>query len=218
MFQAPSSLRGRVRLDLPVNFARRLIIPRLPELFAAHPQLELELSSTERRVDLVREGFDCVLRIGTLADSGLAGRRLGSLPVINCASSAYLLKYGTPRTLDDLQQHLLVHYSLSFGADTPGFEYRDGARYREIPMRSIITVNSADSYLSACLAGLGIIQTPRTGTRESLAAGALLEILPDFPGRSMPVSLVHGHARNVPKRVRAVMSWLAQLLAPHLEQ
>jgi len=218
MFQAPSSLRGRVRLDLPVNFARGLIIPRLPELFAAHPQLELELSSTDRRVDLVREGFDCVLRIGTLADSGLAARRLGVLPMINCASPAYLVKYGTPRTLDDLQQHLLVHYSLSFGADAPGFEYRDGARYREMPMRSIVTVNSADSYLGACVAGLGIIQTPRTGMRESLATGALLEILPEFPCRPMPVSLVHGHARNVPKRVRAVMNWLAQLLAPHLEQ
>jgi DNA-binding transcriptional LysR family regulator len=218
MFQAPSSLRGRVRLDLPVNFARGLFIPRLPELFAAHPQLELELSSTDRRVDLVREGFDCVVRIGALADSGLAARRLGVLPMINCASPAYLVKYGTPRTLDDLQQHILVHYSLSFGTDTPGFEYRDGARYREIPMRSIVTVNSADSFLGACVAGLGIIQTPRTGMRESLATGALLEILPEFPCRPMPVSLVHGHARNVPKRVRAVMSWLAQLLAPHLEQ
>lgn len=216
MFQAPSNLRGRVRLDLPINFARNLFIPRLPDLFAAHPQLELELSTTDRRVDLVREGFDCVLRIGVLPDSGLASRRLGTLSLINCASAGYLVRYGTPRSLPDLEQHLLVHYSLAFGADRPTFEYPEGAGYRELPMRSIITVNSADAYMAACAAGLGIIQAPRTGLAASLAAGTLVEILPELCAAPMPVSIVHGHARNVPKRVRAVMSWLAHQLEPHL--
>jgi DNA-binding transcriptional LysR family regulator len=217
MFQQPSSLRGRVRLDLPVNFARNLFIPRLPELFAAHPQLELELSATDRRVDLVREGFDCVLRVGALPDSGLAARRLGTLPMLNCASPGYLVKHGTPRSLVDLQQHLLIHYSLSFGSDAPAFEYHDGRGYRELPMPSLITVNSADAYSGACLAGLGIIQTPRIGMQQSLGSGALVEILPELTAAPMPVSIVHGHARNVPKRVRAVMSWLAQQLEPHLD-
>ena len=216
MFQTPSNLRGRVRLDLPINFARNLFIPHLPELFATHPQLELELSTTDRRVDLVREGFDCVLRIGTLPDSGLASRRLGTLSLINCASPGYLVKYGTPRSLSDLEQHLLVHYSLAFGSGAPTFEYPEGPGYRELPMRSIITVNSADAYMAACAAGLGIIQSPRTGMAASLAAGTLVEILPELRAAPMPVSIVHGHARNVPKRVRAVMSWLAQQLEPHL--
>jgi DNA-binding transcriptional LysR family regulator len=216
MFQVPSNLRGRVRLDLPVNFARTLLIPRLPELFAAHPLLELEVSATDRRVDLVREGFDCVLRIGALPDSHLVSRRLGALRMVNCASPAYLLKYGTPRLLADLEQHLLVHYSLAFGSDPPRFEHPEGNGYGELPMRSIITVNSADSYLAACLAGLGIIQAPRSGLASSLASGALVEVLPEYPCSPMPVSIVHGHARNVPKRVRAVMTWLAQILEPHL--
>lgn len=77
MFQAPSSLRGRVRIDLPVNFARTLFIPRLPEFLVTHPQLEVLMSTTDRRVDLLREGFDCVLRIGSLEDSGLMTRRSG---------------------------------------------------------------------------------------------------------------------------------------------
>lgn len=216
MFQAPSSLRGRVRVDLPVNFARTLVIPRLPEFLAAHPQLEVLMSTTDRRVDLVREGFDCVMRIGALTDSGLVARRLGVLPMINCASPAYLLKYGTPRTIEDLAKHLLVDYSLTFGSDVPSFEYCDGAAYREQPMRSVITVNSADSYLAACVAGLGIIQAPRTGMTESLASGAIAEVLPDLTCQPMPVSLLHGHARNVPKRVRALMTWLTQLLEPPL--
>src|SRR6185369_18047471 len=105
-----------------------------------------------------------------------------------CASPGYLLKYGTPRTLADLEQHLLVHYSLAFGTDTPTFEYPDAGSYRQQAMKSVITVNSADSYLAACQAGLGIIQSPRMGMHHSLASGALVEILREFACQPMPVS------------------------------
>ncbi|HEX4384222.1 MAG TPA: LysR family transcriptional regulator, partial [Myxococcales bacterium] len=146
MFQAPSTLRGRVRVDLPQSLARSLFIPRLPELLAEHPRLEVLLSTTDRRVDLIREGFDCVLRVGKLTDSGLTARKLGEMPMMNCASPGYLKKYGTPRSLEDLDEHLVIHYSQRFGADSAGFEYRDGNVYREKPMRSLLTVNSTDSY------------------------------------------------------------------------
>ncbi|MFT3765988.1 MAG: LysR family transcriptional regulator [Minicystis sp.] len=217
MFQAQSTLRGRVRVDLPVNFAREFLIPRLPEFLAAHPQIEVLLSTTDRRVELMREGFDCSLRVGTLADSGLVGRRLGALPMMNVASPAYLRRHGTPRTIEDLDHHLVVHYSLSLGSDPPTFEYRDGDRYRERPMRSLVTVNSADAYLAACVAGLGIIQAPRLGMRAKLGDGAIVEVLPDFTCEPMPVTLVHGHGRNVPKTVRAVMAWIAKQIEPLLE-
>jgi DNA-binding transcriptional LysR family regulator len=217
-FQAPRALRGRLRVDLPVNFARELVIPRLPELLAAHPQLELLVSCTDRRVDVVREGFDCVLRIGALADSGLVARRLGVLRMVNCASPGYLAAHGVPRTLDDLDRHLVVHYSAQLGSEPPGFEHRDGGGWRDRPMRAAVTVNTADAYLAACVAGLGIIQAPRVGMLASLAAGTLVEILPDHPCAPMPVSLVHAHGRNVPRRVRAFMAWLAGVMAPHLDR
>ena len=217
MFQAPSTLKGRVRLDLPMNFARNVVIPRLPEFFALHPQVEMLVSTTDRRVDLVREGFDCVLRIGTLADSGLVARRLGVLSMVNCASPVYLRKYGTPLTLQDLAQHFIVHYSLTFGSDAPGFEYKDGNAYRELPMQSILTVNSSDSYTAAALAGLGIIQAPRTGMLASFAAGTLVEVLPELRCRPMPVSLVQVQSRQARGPVRAVIAWLSQIMAPHLE-
>jgi len=217
MFRAGSSLRGRVRIDMPQSLARSLFIPRLPELLAAHPHLEVQLSTTDRRVDVVREGFDCVVRVGKLADSGLVARRLGELPMTNCASPSYLRKYGTPRSLDDLDEHLVVHYSTRIGTDTPGFEYRDGAAYRDKPMRSLITVNSTESYHAACLAGLGIIQVPRSGMLPSIAAGELVEILPQYKSEPLPISLVHAHGRNVPRHVRAVMSWLAEALKEQLD-
>jgi DNA-binding transcriptional LysR family regulator len=217
MFQAQSTLRGIVRVDLPVGLGCKVIIPRLPELLATHPNLDVRLSTTDRRVELMREGFDCVLRIGELAPSSLVARRLGVLRMMNYASPAYLRRHGTPRALADLDHHVVVHYSLSLG-DAPGFEHRDGDGYRERPMRSLVTVNSADAYEAACIAGLGIIQAPRWGHEDTIARGLLVEVLPDFPCAPMPVSLLHGHGRNVPKRVRAIMAWLTQTLEPVLRE
>jgi len=216
LFQAPSSLRGRVRVDMPQSLARSTFIPRLPELLAAHPHLDVQLSTTDRRVDVIREGFDCVLRVGKLEESGLVARRLGEMPMMNCASPAYLKKHGTPRTLDDLDDHLVVHYSIRFGTDTPGFEYREGSVYRERAMRSVITVNSTDSYRAACLAGLGIIQSPRMGLLPSVTTGELVEILPRHTCQPLPVSIVHAHGRQMPRHVRVVMSWIAEILKTQL--
>ena len=106
--QAPQALRGRLRVDMPSGMAHSVVIPRLPEFLDLHPQLELELSSADRRVDLVREGFDCVVRVGTLGDSALIARPLGQFRVANCASPTYLQRYGVPRTLEDLATHRLV--------------------------------------------------------------------------------------------------------------
>lgn len=216
MFQAPSALRGQVRIDMPINYARDLFVPRLPELLALHPQLELLVSATDRRVDVLNEGFDCVVRVGELVDSGLTVRRLGHLPMVNCASPAYLLRYGTPRTLADLDQHFIVHYSSRLGADQPSWEYPVGAGYAERPMQSRVTVNNTEAYYAACLAGLGIIQTPRVALEERFGGSQLVEVLPDSTCRPLPVSLVHPHGRNPPKRVAAVMSWMIQVLETRL--
>ena len=215
MFQAPSTLRGRVRVDLPIRLACDHVIPRLPEFLASHPHIELLVSTTDQRVDLVREGLDCVLRVGKLPDSGLVARRLGVLPMVNCASPSYLHKFGIPKTLADLDEHWLVDYSSSLTGSAPTFEYRDGDRYRERPMRSKVTVNGTDAYHAACIAGLGIIQSPRIGTRTSLASGELVEILPEFECARLPVSLVQAQSR-AREPVRALMTWLTDVLAPEL--
>ena len=217
LFQGNRALRGTVRVDLPITFARDHVLPRLPELLALYPQLELQVSTTDRRVDVVREGFDCVLSIGNLAASGLIVQKLGALGIVSCASRAYLARHGTPLVLEDLDRHQVVHYSLRFGADTPSFEYRRGRQYVLHAMRAAVTVNNADAYRIACLAGLGIIQAPRTGLLPLLADGSLVEILPQLESEPMPVQLVHAHGRNVPKRVRAVMAWLIAVIRPHVD-
>lgn len=163
LFQrSAGALRGKVRIDLPTRLARNIVIPRLPQFLAAHNQLEIELSTTDRRVDLVHEGFDCVVRVGALQDSDLVAKRLGLLRQINCASAAYLREHGTPHTLKDLDRHRLVHYAPTLGAQALGWEYREGERVRHRKMQSTITVNNSDAYEAACLAGLGLVQAPLT--------------------------------------------------------
>lgn len=213
-----SALRGRLRVDLPMGTARHLVIPRLPEFIDAHPALELELSTTDRRVDLVREGFDCVLRVGTLADSSLVARPLGSLRLVNVASPAYLERHGTPSTLDDLARHRLIHYVTTLGARSPGFEVHDEATQavRFVPMAGALTVNNSEAYLAACLAGMGIVQVPVSGVRPLLDEGRLVEVLPACRAAPMPVSLLVANRRHLPRRVQAFMQWLSGLVREQL--
>jgi len=215
--QGEQSLRGRLRVDMSGGVARLFVLPRLPEFTQAHPLLELELSSTDRLVDLVREGFDCVLRVGPLVDSSLVARPLGAFRIINCASPAYLKRHGTPKTLDDLATHQLIHYVSTLGARSPGWEYPDGNGYASLPMSGSITVNNSDSYTAACIAGLGLIQAPAAGLQPLIDAGKLVEVMPDYLAEPMPVSLLYANRRNLPRRVQAFMTWMTQVLTPHLD-
>lgn len=220
MFQHPdgAGLKGRVRIDMSTGMARNVVVPRLPELLARHPGLEVELSSTERRVDVVREGFDCVLRTGAVVDSSLVARPLGLARLVNCASPAYLRAHGTPRSLADLPGHRLVHFVNTLGARPGGFEaVVDGALVLT-PMQGALTVNNAAAYMAGCLAGLGLIQVPRLGVVDLLARGDLVEVLPQLAAPPMPLTLMYANRRNLPRRVRTVMDWLAQVVATHLER
>jgi DNA-binding transcriptional LysR family regulator len=212
-----ANLRGRVRIDMSTGIARQLVLPRLPELLQRHPLLEVELSSTDRRVDLVREGFDCVIRVGPVSDPGLVARPLGWVRVATCASPGYLARKGTPRTLADLAQHDLVHYVSTLGTRSAGFETEDARGTPQFhAMGGRVTVNSAEAYLGACAAGLGLIQAPLLGVRELIDRGLLVEVLQDHPAPPMPVTLLYAHRRHLPQRVRVVMDWLAGVVQAHL--
>ena len=218
MFQpASSGLTGRLRIDLPNTLARDFVLPRLPEFLAAHPLLEIGISTTDRRVDLVHEGFDCVLRVGALVDSDLVARPLGVLRMRNVASPAYLRAHGTPRTLADLAKHHVVHYMPSLNAQGAAWEYVDAdGRRRTLAMRAHVTVNGTDAYQAAALAGLGLVQSPTLGTDDLIASGALVEVMPEFRAPPMPVSLMLPHRRQLAPRVQAVMAWLTQIITPVL--
>jgi DNA-binding transcriptional LysR family regulator len=214
--QRPQALRGRLRVDMPSGIARNVVIPNLPSFLDQHPLLEVELSSTDRRVDPVSEGFDCVLRVGPVGEHNWVVRTLGRLKTINCGSAAYVEKYGMPVTIEDLAHHKLIHYVSTLGAKSLGWEYPQGAGYGTTAMHGAVTVNNVEAYESACLAGLGLIQAPAVALQELVAEGRLVEVLSGFPAEPMPVSLLYANRRNLPQRVRAFMNWMAATLQPLL--
>lgn len=218
-----NQLRGRLRVDMPTTIARDLVIPNLPVFLREHPELEIELSSTDRRVDIVREGFDCVLRVGSLVDSTLIARPIGEYQLTNYAAPSYLARYGMPTSLTDLTHHQLIHYVPTLGGKSTGFEYRETIGEKSemiektIAMKGALTVNNVDAYVGACLAGLGIIQNPEPTMREHIAAGRLVEILPDYRPAPMPVSLIYANRRHLPKRAQVFMTWLTEIMQPRLK-
>ncbi|MDH1632680.1 LysR family transcriptional regulator [Pseudomonas mosselii] len=212
-----AELAGRLRIDLPTMMARRLIVPALPGFLERFPRLEVELSCTDRQVDLLREGFDCVMRIGALSDLDVVARPVGRLSMRNCASPAYLERHGVPRHLQDLAGHRLVHYVRNLGARSAGFEYEQEGELRFQAMAGVVTVNNAEAYSAACLAGLGLIQVPAVGVDEHLRNGELVSLLEPWQARAMPVSLLYARQRHVPRRVQAFMNWLAALLASQVD-
>lgn len=213
----PASVSGRIRVDMPAGVARNLVIPKLPLFLQQYPGIELELSSSDRLVDVIREGFDCVVRVGTLKDSGLIARPIGRLSVINCASPDYLSRFGYPDGLDDLASHAVVHYTTHLGTRPQGFEYFDGDISHWIKTGGVLTVNSTETYHASALAGLGIIQVPRVGVRDALRAKKLLEILPQYRARPMPVSLIYPHRRNLSRRVHLFMAWLTEIMKTYVD-
>jgi DNA-binding transcriptional LysR family regulator len=214
---AHGQVSGRLKVDVPSRIARRLIAPALPGFFERHPAIELELGSSDRAVDLVLEGVDCALRVGPLASSSLVARPLGHFTLINCASPAYLARHGTPRTPVDLPHHMAVNYASPTSGRAAPWEWQRDGETASLRMRSQVAANNAETYIACALAGLGLIQIPAYDVREHLAAGELVEVLPDARAEPLPVQLVYPHRRNLSRRVQAFAGWLETLLSDSLD-
>ncbi len=217
MFQStPTTVSGKLRVDMPLTMATHLVLPRLAEFLNRYPALEIELSSTDHRVDVVREGFDCVISVGHLKDSGLIARPLGHLQVVNCASPDYLHRYGTPENPDQLGHHAMVIYDQALRSRASEFEYLEGKELKTVKSGGAVTVNSTSTYAVACLSGLGIIQVPLIGVRNYLASGQLVSILTQFRAPPMPVTLVYPHRRHLSRRVKIFMDWLSEIMQAYI--
>ncbi|HFW1655106.1 TPA: LysR family transcriptional regulator [Salmonella enterica subsp. houtenae serovar [1],40:z4,z23:-] len=208
----PASISGKIRVDIPPGLANSLIMPRLPTFLHHYPGIALELCSSDRQDDLLREDFDCVVRTDPLHAPGIVTRPLGELARVNCASPQYLARFGYPENLDDLASHAVVHYSLAPGVSSPGFAFETPHGMQWVKTGGMLTVNSTETWHTACLVGLGIIQTPRIAVREALRAGTLIEILPQYRAAPLSVTLHYPHRRNLSRRVHLFMVWLTETI------
>jgi DNA-binding transcriptional LysR family regulator len=205
--------RGLLRVDVHGTLARHFVLPALPAFLAEYPDLQLHLSESDRLVDLVREGVDCVLRAGDLKDSAMVGRRVALLEEVTCASPDYLARYGTPATVDDLQGHVAIGFLSSATGATLPLEFLINGERRNVVLPATLTVTAAETYAAAARLGLGLIQMPRYHIAADLNAGILVKVLPEYPPAPTPVSLLYPHSRQLSPRVRVFIDWLTRELA-----
>jgi LysR family transcriptional regulator for bpeEF and oprC len=213
--QSASGARGNLRIDVPGSIGKRLLVPRIRDFHDAYPDLQLEIGMSDRTVDLVQEGVDCAVRVGELQDSSLVARRIGQLSMVNCASPDYLARYGTPTSLEDLQDHIAVNYFSPRNGRRMDWDFVIDGQKQIHKVRSMVSVNDAESALACGLHGLGLMQTARFLVYEHLKSGELVEVLPDYISEPMPVSVIYPHNRHLSPKVRVFVDWVATLFADH---
>lgn len=211
--QTRDNPQGLLRIDLPASLGHRVIIPALADFCARYSKIELIVGSSDRPVELVREGVDCVVRAGDIHDLSLVARPLGQLPQITCASEAYLNKFGTPQSLDELYAHRAVNFASALNGRVFPLEFSVNGKLVTFVQPGSITVTNAEGYVAACEAGLGIIQAPYYHLREQIEAGTLREILAQHRPPAMPLTALYPPQRQLSRRVRVFVDWLVELFS-----
>ncbi|MEK1948974.1 MAG: LysR family transcriptional regulator [Ensifer adhaerens] len=205
--------KGLLRIDVHGTLARHFVLPSLPAFLATYPEIELYMSEGDRLVDLIREGIDCVLRVGEPQDSEMIGRRMTMLDEITCASPDYIARHGRPERFDSLEGHRMVGFrSSTSGAPIP-LEFQVGGKVEHVALPVTVAVNAAESFVAAARLGLGLIQVPRYHVERDLHEGTLVEVLENCRPTPTPVFLLYPRNRQLSPRVRVFIDWLAGVFA-----
>lgn len=206
---AGANMSGTIRMSAPVSLTNLVLMPHISEFFRLNPGLTLDLSLSDRVVDIIDEGFDLAIRAGTLSDSRLIARKLTDMPRVTCASPDYLAARGTPATPGDLVLHdglvstnvpesAYWHYTDAKG-DT--FVARPKARMK---------VNNGEAVVSAAVAGLGIAAVPEFISREMIGLGNLMQILPEYRLSAGSLYAIYPPGRFLSHRIRAFIDFMVQ--------
>jgi len=196
-------LRGRLRISAPVTFGACSLAPIVLRFLEAHPGIELELTLTDRYVDVVDEGYDAVLRLGPIGDTGLAARELVGHAQIACASPAYLAAHGTPGTPEELGSHACLGFVNWSGRPYEEWRFTRDGQLHAVRIRSRFQVNDGRVLLAAALRGHGVVLQPEPLLREALDTGGLVPILTDYAPPSRPMYLMFVARRPQLPKLRA---------------
>lgn len=213
---ASGAISGVLRVDVTGHLARTILLPALPDFLAQHPALILHLGEGERLVDLVREGVDCVVRAGVLADSEMVARHLGEMEEMTVASPDYLARHGIPTTPDELEGHQMIGFVSSRTNQPLPLEFTKEGEVIEVTLPTRLLVNGADTSVAAARLGFGLVQAPRYRFADDLVNGTLVEVLADFPPKATPLSVLYPSNRQLSPRVRVFVDWLVRTIGARL--
>jgi DNA-binding transcriptional LysR family regulator len=204
--QANAAPAGRLSLTAPVTFGESVIGPLVNEFLTRHPALEVTLTLTNQKIDLVAEGYDLAIRLGTLQDSSLIATRLAARTLHVCASPAYLASRGTPQQPGDLSRHNCLQGTLDH------WRFRQNGRPRQLRVHGSLRCNSGWSLLDAAIKGVGLVQLPDYYLRTALAEQKLVPVLEEFQPPEEGVWAVYPPNRHLSSKVRLLLDFLAEHL------
>lgn len=199
------SVRGRLRVALPLSFGATHFAPVLAQLAARYPELQIQASFSDRLVDLVTEGFDAAIRLGVLDDSALVARRIAPFGGKLVASPDYLAKRGTPRTVEELADHATIN---RINDEWPLMHA--GRRISVHPRNTRFSADNGAALVPAALAGLGIALMPNFLVNEHIQSGALVQVLPDYPMPEAGVYVVRPPGGSAPCKVRVLIDIMVE--------
>lgn len=204
--------KGPLRIDMPGGIAHFIVMPHLKDFNRRYPDIYLMLGVSDRQVDLVQEGVDCVIRTGELLNSTLVARPLGRFRWITCASPDYLREYGIPQSPADLPHHRAVHYFSGQTRRTSELHFVQGTETLSVPVSGQAAVNETGLYIKMCLEGFGLAQLAESVVSEHLKKGTLVEVLADWQPSSVPVNLLYPHQKFLSPAVSAFADWINEIM------
>ncbi|MCK7316317.1 LysR family transcriptional regulator [Enterobacter cloacae] len=204
--------QGRLRVDMPAGIAHFIVMPNLQDFYRRYPDIYLMTGVSDRQVDLVQEGVDCVIRTGELTNSTLVARPLGRFRWVTCASPDYLREYGVPQSPDELSRHRAIHYFSGQTRRADELRFQQGSALRYVSVNGQTAVNETGLYIKMCLEGYGLAQLAENVIAEHLAQGTLVEIMADWQPPPVPVTLLYPHQRFLSPAVRTFANWIDELI------
>lgn len=203
--------RGRLKISVPTVLGRRVVVPAMREFMDRYPEIVIDLSLDDVKVNLIAGGYDLAIRLGELEDSDLRARVIGPHSFITCASPEYLSKHGTPRSTADLVQHCCIQYRFPTTGRPEIWAFKN--QQPPLTLKRVLVLNDGESLASAALAGIGITQAPRYLVRDDVNNGRLIPVLTDCTEVRGNVSIVWPSGRSKMPRVRAFVEFISQRLA-----
>jgi DNA-binding transcriptional LysR family regulator len=203
------ALAGRIRLSAPTTLGITVIAKMLARFTELHPAVAVEMNLNDRQIDLINEGYDLAVRVAELAPSSLVARRIGTYDFVCCAAPGYLQQHGTPVSPADLASaRCVINLNIVPRNQWP-FRDANGAA-QSVQVRGNLELDNGEAQRAAALAGAGIIFAPRALVAADLKNGGLVEVLADFGKFTLPIHTVHPSRNFVPKRVSALIDFLAR--------
>jgi LysR family transcriptional regulator for bpeEF and oprC len=206
---APS---GTLRIDMPIVYGRRVLLPLLARLLREHAELQVDARLSDAFVDLVKEGVDVAIRVGRLDDSSLAATRIGQQEMVLVAAPTYLRRRGTPTDVASLAGHDAILFRLPTSRRERAWQFRARGRLLDVHPAARLRCNDGETMVAAARLGLGLAQLPEYMVADEIAARRLVELLPAQRPPSMPIHAVMPANRMVPPRVRALLDALQTAL------